>query len=206
MGSTKGDNTSALDAESDESVLIEKIKEGNEDAFVAIYKRYRDKLKTYALVITDSQPVADDMVQEVFLKVWDNRKKLNPDLNFSHYIFKVTRNMALNYLKKTARHRHLIKNHAERIKDASYSTQDTITFREYQSIFKDALKSLPPQKKLVFELSRHEGKSNKEIAEQLGLSIFTVKNHLAFALKTMKEKLRIKAEITLPFLFLVLFS
>ncbi|MCG8321355.1 MAG: RNA polymerase sigma-70 factor [Cytophagales bacterium] len=205
MGSTTGGKSRASNLDSSESQLIKRIKAGDEDAFMDIYKHYQVRLKAYALVITDCRYLADEMVQEVFLKIWLTRSKLNPELNFSHYIFKITRNLAFDHLKKVARNERLKKEQAANINHAaSNSTQDAFTFKEYQRILKDVIAELPAQKRLIYELSRNEGKSNKEIAAELHLTVKTVQNHLGLALRAIKEKLKANAEIPVSFLLLAL--
>ena len=187
-----------------ESELVKKIKAGDEAAFKAMYDRYQKKLRHYAFLITKSQFYADDILQKAFMEIWMGRERLKPELSFNHYLFKITRNLALKHLRKVARDQNLFQKQLEHIQTATNNTQDNLTFKEYQRLLDDIILTLPPRKKSVYNLSRREGKNNKEIAEQLGISEKTVKNTLSEAVKTVKEKLWKTAEITVSFL-LVLF-
>ena len=196
------EKTSLKNWEERERELVKKMKAGDGDAFIEIFKYYQDRLKAYTLVITNSRYLADEMVQEVFMKIWMIRSNLDPELDFSHYLFKIARNLAFDHLKKVARNERLKREQAENIKNNSYNIQDAFTFREYQDILHKALEELPSQKRLIYEMSRHDGKNNKEIAAELHLSVKTVQNHLNLALQSIKEKLKVTAEITVPLLLL----
>ena len=189
-----------------ESELVKKIKAGNEAAFKAMYDRYQKKLRHYAFLITKSQFYADDILQRAFMEIWMERERLKPELSFNHYLFKITRNLALKHLRKVARDQNLFQKQLEHIQTTTNNTQDTITFKEYQRLLDDIILTLPPRKKSVYNLSRREGKNNREIAEQLGISEKTVKNTLTEAVKTVKEKLWKAAEITVSFLLMLFVS
>ena len=205
MAHTNTTKSLSYQQEMNERALIERVKADDEDAFVALYNNYKKKLRAYALVITDSSYLADEMVQEAFIKVWRIRKNLDSELNFKHYLFKITKNLAFDHLKKVARDKKLKAEQSKNIQNAHYSTEQALTFKEYLDLVDKVIQQLPTQKKIVYDLSRRQGKSNQEIANQLGLSIFTVKNHLGYALNAVKAKLRVAAEITLPFLPVMLF-
>lgn len=206
MGLAKGEKMQGAGKVKSDGALIEKVRKGDRDAFKAIYGQYQTQLLAYVLGIIKSRPMADDIVQEAFIKVWLKRGELDPDLNFSGYLFKVAKNLVLNQFTKIARDERLKQEVLKNCKKASNPTQNAITFKEYQQIADKIIEKFPPQQRLIYKLSRHEGKNNKEIAAELHLNVKTVQNHLGLALNALKKDLRQVAEITLPFLPLILFS
>ncbi|MDN5217367.1 sigma-70 family RNA polymerase sigma factor [Fulvivirgaceae bacterium BMA12] len=200
MGDKKGGYSSETAKDKSGGVLIEQLKAGDEKAYETLYAHYQHKLRAYAYAITQSDIMAEEMVQEVFIKLWVDKKNLQPDLNFDYYIFKVTRNLAFNHLKKTARNERLKREQLARIANNNFSTQDNLTFEEYQRIVWEIAKKLPAQKKAIYELFHQKGLSNEAIAVQLGISLKTVQNNQSEIIKTIKANLRRLAGVTLPLL------
>lgn len=185
--------------------LIQMVKRGDEDAFKTLYDHYQPQLRAYAWGIMKSWELADDVAQEVFLRVWLKRKDLDPDLNFNSYLFKIAKNLVLRHFEKMARDERLKQEVLINSRRAHDETQNSMIFKDYRKILWSAIQGLPPQKKQVYILSRYEWKNNKEIANELNLSVKTVQNHLGLALEAIKEELRRWGDITLPLLLLILF-
>jgi len=163
-----------------------RLKAGDQLAFAAIYNRYRSKMYAYASNLCKSEETAEEIVQEVFIRIWQKREQINLDLNFDAYIKKITLNHVLNYLKKASRERTLqqeIFNYIETIRN---TTEDNVLERELIKTYDEAISKLP-QKKLIYELSRNEELTHDQIAEKLGISKNTVKNHMVEATKFIRQ-------------------
>jgi RNA polymerase sigma-70 factor (ECF subfamily) len=187
-----------------EEDLLHRIICGDEGAFAQLFDRYKDKLFAYGRKITKSEEVAEEIVQDVFLKIWTNRKKINPELAFDAYLFKITKNLALNFLQQAARdkkHWDRLTNYFQQLPERN-STEDFLVSAEYQRMLTEAVAQLPPRRKLVFSMSRQEGMTHAEIAKALKLSPGTVKIHIIHAVKSIKDYLRIHADITFLLVFL----
>ena len=132
-------------------------------------------------------------MQEVFFKIWKNKRFLNEELSFSSFIFTIAKNHIYNQLSKKiseAAYKHYC---TDSIKGSVTSiTEEGYFFKELQTSIQEKVGQMPEKRRKVFEMSRFEGQSNKEIAKRMGISLSTVENHLNKALKVLKEYLYIR--------------
>ena len=167
--------------------LLIKLKNGDATAFEEIYNQYRSKIYSYALKLSKSAVVAEEIVQEVFIKIWQKREQLNPELHFGAYLKKITLNHVLNHLKKVAREKTLqdeLFNYLSLIRN---NAEDGLLEKELLKTYEQAIAQLPPQKKIIYQLSRNEELSHDEIAKKLNISKNTVKNHMVEATKFIRN-------------------
>ncbi|MEP7374563.1 MAG: sigma-70 family RNA polymerase sigma factor [Chitinophagaceae bacterium] len=172
-----------------ETKLLVQVSGGDEKAFRIIFDRYRKKIYSYTFHLTESMQSADDTVQEVFIKVWLERKNLPDISNFNAWIHTLARHTVFNTLKKLAREK---ENNARLQTQATplQQTADTILLdKENQRMLGLALEQLTPQQLQVYRLSREAGLTQEQIATQLGISLNTVKSHMVSALHTIREYL-----------------
>lgn len=140
--------------------------------------------------IAESRPLTQEIVQDVFLKIWINRASLSNIESFKAYLFVVARNHAFNCLKQLARERNRKKEWINSVlQDASYSSDDTAEM-DAGALVDEAVDLLPPQQKKVYTLSRREGLKQEEIARELNVSLETVKKHMVLALRFIRNYLR----------------
>ena len=181
--------------------LILQLRKGKVKAFDALFQKYSPKLYSFVLSYTGSIEEAEDITQEVFFRVWQNRDKLDPDLSFNAYIIVIARNLVLNLFRKKT----------QNSKYASYSkhrstltnqTEDYIVFSELQHHSHLSMEKLPTRCKQIFMLSRQQGLSVKEISEQLNVSPSTVENQINKALKLIRKELVSKEMLTILLLVL----
>ncbi len=187
-----------------EKELLQLSALGNEEAFTQLFHLVRHKLFGFALRLTGSPELAQDLVQDVFLKLWKERIHLNQIENFSAYIFRVIQNQAINAIKRMA-NENLIRAKIKGGMNESYTlTQETMEYRELQTQLEEILKKLPPQQRLIFKLSREGGLKHGEIAQKLNISPSTVKNHLVAALHTIRRSLRNILQVRGQFILIAL--
>lgn len=187
---------------SSDKLLLKGLIEGNEKAFLTIFNTYRKEIYAYSLSILKSQTYAEEIVQEVFLKIWIKRKDLDMSLALKPYLIVITKNMCLNFLKKAA---YDIKMREEVFYQSQKSFNPFYTGiheKELDDIQKKALDLLPPRRRLIFEMSRNEGKSYKEISQELGISLNTVKSQMNKALETLRLFLLKNSDISFTLLLL----
>ncbi len=159
-------------------------------AFDIIYKKYSRRLYGFVFRFVKQEADTEEIVQEVFIKIWQSRDKINIYSSFDSFLFTIAHNATVNLLKKRATEQKYVE-HVKSLQliDETYELTDEIHYKELMHKFQDLLNELPPRQKEIYQLSREEGLSNKEIAEKLGISVQTVKNHLVTTLSFLKNRL-----------------
>ncbi len=175
----------------DIKLLVLGLKEGNEEAFKTLYQHFCTKLYHYIFQYVKSAHVSEELVQEVFIKIWLKRSELKEKKDFSSFLFVVTRNMIYDHLRKLANRNKLHKTYFEFQELLTNRTFDDVQLKEYERFLNNIVHTLSKQKQKIYILSTKEGKNDKEIAEILGISSKTVKNNLWEILKVIKEQLRL---------------
>lgn len=178
------------------------LKAHNEAAFRHVWDAYRDDVYTYAYSFVKRRAYAEEIVQEVFLKIWIHREELSPDYSFKSYLFTITRNHTLNFLRKAAHNRQLREEIFHMVPDCINCVELKIQELEMEKIKREAVDLLPPGRKRIFEMSRFEGKSYEEISRELGISLSTVRNQMSKSLQTIRDFL--KAQGVTPWLVLLM--
>lgn len=184
-----------------DKLLVSELREGNHQAFRKLFDRYRNDLYKFSLSMVHSKPYAEEVVQDVFLKVWMKRETLNSDLSFRAYIFTITRNKTIKFLKKAANNRKLCEDVFYTSQKITNITEQTIRESELEILKNEALNKLPPKRLLIFEMSRDEGKSYDRIAEELQISPHTVRNQMSKALETLRASISENKDIAYILLF-----
>ena len=167
--------------------LLTKLRKGNEKAFDQVFENYSDAIYNFLRKNCLSSEDAEDLLQEIFLKLWLYRENIQPDSSLSSYLFTIARNTLLNYIRDRAKKRlfEFLINEAE-LKDSFKENEDndmSCIIREIDEI----AQGMPPKRKEVYELRWIEGLSRKEIAEKMEISIVTVDIHLRKAIDYLKS-------------------
>lgn len=169
--------------------LLLSLKNGSRIAFKSIFDLYQKRVYHFVFTITKSEYVAEEIVQEVFIRIWTKRETLDLNHSFEAFLFTIARNLTYNHLRSIANQESLKEEFWKNISDLSKQTEDCLLLKEYENLVEDILQNIPTQKRSIFILSRKQGKTNQEIAELLGISPKTVKNHLWATLKTIRTQL-----------------
>ncbi|WP_158796096.1 RNA polymerase sigma-70 factor [Pedobacter sp. L105] len=155
--------------------------------FNRLFDNYKNRIYAYVLAISKSEYVAEEITQEIFIKIWVARDHLDEIKNLDGYIFKIAKHLSLNYLRKIAYNE---KMSTELIRIAAKDGDNAETkfnLFEYNKLINEAVASLSPQRRLVFKLSKEDELSYDEIAVQLNLSKNTVKNHYLTAVGVVRS-------------------
>lgn len=173
-----------------ERELLNELAAGSEAAFHTLFNTYRDKLYTYIFKLSDSSEMAEDIVHDVFLKIWQNRERLSQIENLSAYLYSMTRNHALSGFRRMAKET-LILAEITRQQEAATAidVEDQVAYREVAAFIHESVEKLTPQQRLVFMMSRQQHLKLAVIAEQLGITERTVKNHIAEALRFLRQEI-----------------
>jgi len=179
----------------DEKELFKQISEGNETAFRAIFDLYRERLFTFAWQLCHSAVEAEEITQDIFLKLWEQRDKLAGVSFPRKYIYIMTRNKTLDYLGKIARNEQMIKEVWAYMSQSDNLTENLLQAEESRKLIQQAVSQLSEKKQAIFSLSRDQGMSHQEIADQMNLSVQTVKNIVTEILKHIQGFLSQHSEL-----------
>lgn len=169
-----------------EHILLKRLSEGDEAAFSTLFHHYRDKIYTIAYGLSKSATTAEEIVQDVFMKIWLKRSSLAATTSFKDYLFIVTRNHVFNLLKRQAAHTALTDLLSQQ-DSASLPAPDTLMeHKAYRDLLQQAIAQLSPQQQQVYRLTKEQGLKREEVALRLGLSPETVKVHLAKAMRSIR--------------------
>lgn len=173
----------------DDKILLAGIGKGDKSAFSALYNRHRHKVYAYAIRVVKSNELAEDILHEVFLKLWLN-ESIAAIENLDAYLQVAARNLALNVLRKQ-KLEELYKQHVRNDEQVylADTTTEHIDGRETASLIDTAKKLLPPQQRMVYELCKEKGLKYEEVADQLAISKLTVKTHMQLALRSLRAYL-----------------
>jgi len=185
--------------------LSYRIRLGDEQAFELLFRKYYTRLCGFANKFVNNIELSEELVQEVFLKLWQNRAKLNDNTTIKSYLFKLVQNQSLNSLdhKKVEQKYADIMRVAYPAKD-NFSPYESLLAKELEDKISIAINDLPTECKKIFELSRNEGLKYKEIAQKLNISIKTVETQISRALKKIRIELKDYMYLILAVLFLKL--
>lgn len=168
---------------------MESLQRGDADAFDKLFGKYSSRLYAFGIKYLRSKEDAEGLVQGVFLKIWENRKKLKNESSFQSYIFTIAYNDMCNIFRKRVSMRQYHDNVSRELTEAMQNTDDRADFKSVLEQVDRLIELLPDQQKTVFLKSRKEGLSTKEIARELNLSPGTVDNYISSALKFLRVKL-----------------
>lgn len=158
------------------------------DNFDSLFREYYPAAVLFAQKMVKDSNAAKDIAQQVFVKIYEKKDDLKIEISFKAYLFRAVRNTALTYLKKEKTHlRH--SEVAFSLKETATVDNDPLEYQELVKKLDELINGLPPRCQLVFKMNRFDGKKNKEIAEELGISIRTVEAQISHALKVLRKKL-----------------
>lgn len=180
--------------------LLNRLKAGNESAFGELYAHYSEMIYGRLLRLLKDTDLADEVIQELFLKIWEKRGQINPSSSFKSYLYTIAEHLVYDHFRKVARDRKLQEKFRLMSTEIYSHTEEDLLNKESRIIIEKAIETLPPQRKTAFVLCKMEGKSYEEAAEIMGISVSTVSNHLVKANITIRTYL-VKSEGLLPALF-----
>lgn len=175
-------------------------------AFTILYGRYATAINHFLLKILKSVELSEDIAQEVFIKIWSNRKLLTEIKTFKAYLFVAARNRALDSLKAAFRSDVAMSEIVHSFVDQRSTTEEDLLTKEYLSFLNKVLESLPARSREIFSLCREQGKSYEEVASILGISRNAVKNHMVYSMKVLRSSVETELGISLSILLAVIFK
>ncbi|MGB5818858.1 MAG: RNA polymerase sigma-70 factor [Saonia sp.] len=182
------------------SLLIDALRKGDEKAYMFLLDKYHTRLHAYALTLVDDQALAQDIVQNVFVRTWQFRKKLNSKFSLQSFLYKSVYNEFINTYKKNKAVTLLEQKYLEALSE-TVEEIDEKRIHKVIALVSSEIKKLPPKCQKVFVLSKREGLTNKEISEHLNISVKTVEAQITKAFSILRSRLGDKFE-TMFFLVL----
>ena len=176
----------ALNKNISDEELVEKLRKGDIEAFDAVFEKYSNRLFGFALKYLKSKEETEGLVQDVFLKIWENRKTLKKDASLKSYLFTISyHNICKIFRKKQLQGK--LKEEIGLTSEISVDTEEQIDYRSTLEQIEQLIGKLPPKQRAIFEKSRKEGKSTREIAEEMHIAPGTVDNNISAALKFLRK-------------------
>ena len=187
------------------SDLILLIQKDDRVAFYNIYERYSKRLYGFVLRYIKQKEDAEEIVQEVFVKVWESRNKIDAYASFESFLFTIAYNTTISILRKRTNEKKYL-DHLKSLQQPTNSPNliDEIYFNELNARVQSLLNELTPRQKEIFHLSREEGLTHDEIAKKLDISVNTVKKHIANTLTFLKSHIDIRLTINVLYICLSL--
>ncbi|WP_127130872.1 RNA polymerase sigma factor [Pseudoflavitalea rhizosphaerae] len=185
-----------------EEQLLKRLAAGDEAAFNSIYELYQQPVFAFAFYLTKSRELSEEVVQETFVKVWEKREQFPEHMIILPYIKRITQNLVLDMYRKAGRDQALQQVLYEAVSNLYQQPVDQLQEKELLRIYRDGINRLPPQKRIIYTLHRDHHLSYEQIAERLQLSPNTVRNHMAQAIRSVREHVN-KHGALLPIAFLL---
>ena len=173
-----------------EKLIIKQVSEGDEHSFRQLFAHYADAIYTVALNYCKSHELSEEMVQDVFLKIWLKKETLSEVEKFDNYLFIVARNHILNVLRKKAKEPSFVEVLEAYFLKNEGLADDKVILKETEKFIQEAINHLPPQQQTVFRLGKIEGLSHQQIADKMNISPLTVKFHMQKALQGVRNYLK----------------
>lgn len=192
-------NTVQLNSDPD---LLFRVSQGDEAAFAQLFHTYQNRLGAFVMQLTGSRPLAEEIVQEIFIRIWEKREKLSQVEHFPPYLYAVARNYSLSFLKKLGKELARKQAWELSVADIQEQEEEDTAIKNFRRIIDQAISELPAQRQKVYLLSRDEGLRQAEIAERMAISLETVKKHMVLALRSIRNYAMAHPEINVLLLMM----
>jgi len=182
-------------------LIVSELKEGSKDAFHQLFSMYAPKIHSFAFSYLKNKDDAEELLQEIFLKLWEIRSTLDCDKNIKSLLFKICINLVYDFIKRRNIENAYLTFVGQNDQSKADSTWQEVIYQDMLLNLNKLVETLPDQRKLIFRLSKEEGLTNDEIAVRLKLSKRTVENQLYRAISFLREKIGYSSLPALLFFF-----
>lgn len=171
----------------DDKILVSQLKQGDKKAFEQIFKKYSERIYYFSIKYLKLKEDAEEITQEVFVRLWNRRFDLKTELSFSSYLFMIAKNAVIDMLRKRQKESVFNEDINSGVESSSHDDSKSIEYNELHEIIQNSIQELPQKRRQIYLLSRDEGLTYKQIAEKLNISIKTVESHMRLALQQLKK-------------------
>ena len=173
----------------DERELVARLRDGDYQAFDLLYERYALQVAYKIRRLIKLPEVTEELHQEVFLRVWEQREQLYPENPFLPLLLHMARNISIDYFRKASRSKQFQQQAIQVVMEQHCDVEQRMAFQETQTALNRAISKLPPQRLKIFTMCKLEGKSYEEAAAFFGVSLSTVKDHMHRAMRFLRKEL-----------------
>lgn len=170
-----------------EKELLNRVASGDEKAFEELYGLYSHRIFGNLLKLVRSEDTAQELLQQVFIRIWEKRASIDADRSFRSYLFRIAENCVYDFFREASRHKRLQERLIEAVAGEYSYIEETLLQKESSELLQKALETLPAQRRKVFELCKLNGKSYKEVSELLDISTSTISDHIVKATKALAD-------------------
>jgi len=181
----------------DDKTLVTQLKNDSRKAFEEIFKKYADRIYYFSIKYLKSKEDAEEITQEVFVRLWNRRFDLKTELSFSSYLFMIAKNAVIDMLRKRQKESVFNEEINPSVESTLYEDNKSVEYKELNNIIQNSIADLPLKRRQIYLLSRDEGLTYKQIAEKLDISIKTVESHMRLALQQLKKSVGDQYELIL---------
>lgn len=180
-----------------EGELVSLLRAGHEPALAELFRRFETKLYTYALKFSRQQELAEEILQDVFVSLWEYRAEIDTSLPISALLYRMTRNKILNALRQETRLARQRKTYSFSMEVSRDLTEERVVLNDYHRIMDRAIENLPTQRRSIFKMNHLDGMSYDEIAGALGISRNTVRNQMIKSMKYVRGFLSANVDLNI---------
>lgn len=188
-----------------ESELLRQLNDGDHQAFTFLYREYSEALYYNILSMVKDENTAEELVQEIFAHIWNKRESIHVQTTFANYMFTVSRNRVYDFFQQLDRDQDLYSRIRSTASENYSHVEEDLFARENRDLLDKAIASLPPQRRKAFELCKLEGLSYQKASEQMGVSLSTLKDHMANARYDLQQYISTHRETAISLVLFFLF-
>jgi len=189
----------------EDKILVVKVKNDDQMAFQQLFEKYAERIYYFSMRYIKNKEEAEEIAQEVFVRVWLRRHDLKEELSFSSYIFMIAKNALIDTIRRKQKETIFQDNIKPNTELYSSSSSDSMEYKELSTLIDKSIKDLPLKRKQIYQLSREEGLTYKQIAEKLNISIKTVETHMRLALQQLKKSVNENYELIITGIIVINF-
>jgi RNA polymerase sigma-70 factor (family 1) len=189
----------------EDKILVVKVKNDDQMAFQQLFEKYAERIYYFSMRYIKNKEEAEEIAQEVFVRVWLRRHDLKEELSFSSYIFMIAKNALIDTIRRKQKETIFQDNIKPNTELYSSSSNDSMEYKELSTLIDRSIAELPLKRKQIYLLSRDEGLTYKQIAEKLNISIKTVETHMRLALQQLKKSVNENYELIITGIIVINF-
>lgn len=190
----------------EERELLLKLQKGDHHAFNQIYDHYKIQLGLRILRMVKSTEIAEELLQDMFMRLWTNRENIDPSKSVKAYLYQIAKNMVIDLMRRASKEQHILQQIIQSSSEIYDHVEESLFRKENEAILQLAIDQLPPQRKKIFVHCKLEGMSYKEVAELYSISTSTVNDHIQKSTHLIREYLMKKPGLQLSVVLAILFS